>query len=97
MTSSHQTATRRGTNRAPGVEVTEANALRRHSIEIVGPNKLLTVATQIAVSQVIRQNKYYVRLAGPSPGRSRFENRDTQAQNNHRKQEHCYFPRTCRG
>ena len=58
----HQRATRRSANRIAGITLREARAFFRQFINVRRLNEFLSVATDVAVAQIIGQNKNDVRF-----------------------------------
>ena len=56
----HQDAAGRRAHRRPGVEVGEANPLRRHPVQTRRPDDLLTVGPEVSVPQVVGQDEDHV-------------------------------------
>jgi hypothetical protein len=68
MQACHQGASGRSADSAAGIDLSEANTLCSHSVNVGRLNLPLSVAAQVAVTQVIRFNVNDVWVAGIALG-----------------------------
>jgi len=65
--SRHQRAARRSADGTAAIRLRKFHAIRRQPVDVWRCDQLLTVAANVAVTEVVRQNEDDVRLDGAGP------------------------------